>query len=293
MQIHDVQAFIAVVRNKSITKAAETLFISQTALTHRLKNLETELGVILLDRGHGMKEMTLTPSGEEFLRIAKRWSALWEETANFKAQGEQLILSIGAVHTLNEYIFPPLFTALMQHKPKIKLEIYSEHSGTLLTGVEQRRMDIAFTWKDIVHHNLVSVPWRTMPMVLLKCGKPQDANKIVIPNSSLDLGKEIFINWCPQYKMWHDRYWPTELYTSYMKILGAPVMMKLIKNTDLWSLVPLWLAKYAVSLGGFTYCRLSDPPDDITCFTTIHKYPRPSTEKALKIFMNLLNSFDF
>lgn len=292
MQIHDVQAFMAVVQNKSISKAAESLFISQTALTHRLKNLETDLGVILIDRGHGMKAMLLTPSGQDFLRIAKRWSALWEETVNFKAQGEQLILSIGAVHTLNEYIFPPLFLQLMQHSPKIKLDIYSEHSGTLLTSVEQRQIDIAFTWKDIVHPNLISVPWRTMPMVLLKCGDSKTAGKSVIENTSLDLGKEILINWCPKYKVWHDRYWPTELYSSYMKILGAPVMINIMKNTNLWSIVPLWLAKYAITLGGLTYHYLSDPPEDITCYTTIHKYPRPSTEKSLKIFMEYLNKFE-
>lgn len=293
MNIHDVQAFMAVVKNKSISKAAEVLFISQTALTHRLKNLESDLGVILIYRGHGTKAMSLTPSGQEFLRIAMRWSALWEETEKFKAQGEQLVLSIGAVHSLTEYIFPPLFRKLMQHRPKIKLSIYSEHSSTLLTSVEQREIDIAFTWKDIVHHNLMSEPWHTMPMVLLKCGDSDPAKNSVIQNSSLDLEKEIFINWCPKYKVWHDHYWPPELYSSYMKILGAPVMVKIIKNTDHWSIVPLWIAKYAIAQGGFTYYHLSDPPEDITCYTTIHKYPRPSTKTSLKIFRDYLNEFEF
>lgn len=50
MNFHDIQAFLAIVKYGTISKAADELYISQTAVTRRLKTLEDELGIPLLDR---------------------------------------------------------------------------------------------------------------------------------------------------------------------------------------------------------------------------------------------------
>ena len=99
MQIHDIQAFLSVVRCRNISRAAEELFVSQTAITYRLKNLEQEMGVRLLDRGRGMKSISLTPAGDDFLSVAERWDALWKETELLKQEGDKLALNFGAVES--------------------------------------------------------------------------------------------------------------------------------------------------------------------------------------------------
>ena len=110
-------AFLAIVKYGTISKAADELYISQTAVTRRLKTLEDELGIPLLDRGRGIKEATLTPSGRDFLSIAQRWNAVWEETQRFKSLGERLSLSIGSVQILNDYVFPALYSRLLTIRP--------------------------------------------------------------------------------------------------------------------------------------------------------------------------------
>jgi DNA-binding transcriptional LysR family regulator len=59
MNIDDIQAFLAVVSNQSLTKAAEILHLSQSSVSHRLKNLEQELDLILIERGKGLKPSLL------------------------------------------------------------------------------------------------------------------------------------------------------------------------------------------------------------------------------------------
>ena len=64
-----IEAFLAVCRWKSITQAAEKLFICQSSLSVRLKNLENELGTELFLRKKGRHEVILTQSGKDFYEI--------------------------------------------------------------------------------------------------------------------------------------------------------------------------------------------------------------------------------
>ena len=291
MHIHDIQAFLTVTKTRNISRAADRLFISQTAVTHRLKNLEDELGITLLARGRGMKEIELTPSGQDFLPIAKRWDALWDEIGHFKKQGEKLALSFGSVQTLNGYIFPPLFDNLIKHIPKINLVIHTEHTAELYPLVEQRQIDVAIAWQKIVYPNVICSEWKESSMVMLRSGSPKYAGIIVAENKKLDTNKELYIPWTPAFKSWHDEHWPTGYYDP-IHITGAPLVLQLIKDNDYWAIVPLWLANYAVSFGGYTYSLLSDPPDPLTAYIITHKYLRPSTEKSLRVFYYYLNKLE-
>lgn len=289
MHIHDIQAFLTIVQTRNISKAADMLFLSQTAVTHRLKNLEKELGVTLLNRGRGIKEIDITPSGFDFLPIAKRWSALWEEIKKFKRQGEKLSLSFGSVQLLNDYVFPPLFKKLFTHKPKINLEIHTEHTAELYPLVEQRQVDVAIVWCKIMYPNVTCTPWKEVSMVLLTYGSSKYAGIKVVENKKLDTSQELYIPWTPTFKAWHDTHWPSE-YHNPIHITGSPLTLQLIKDSGYWSIVPLWLAQYALKIGKYTYNLLSDPPEPMVAYSITHKYPRPSTEKSLRIFFEYLES---
>ena len=64
MEYKQIEAFLAIVEQKNITKAAESLFISQSALSYRLKSLETDLNTSLIIRrkaSYHLKCWTLSP----------------------------------------------------------------------------------------------------------------------------------------------------------------------------------------------------------------------------------------
>lgn len=60
---------VTIAETKSINKAAEKLYVGQSALSRAVKELETSLGAAVFERSS--KGMTLTPSGEEFIRRAR------------------------------------------------------------------------------------------------------------------------------------------------------------------------------------------------------------------------------
>ena len=288
MQIHDIQAFLAVVHNKSISRAAEELFLSQSTITHRLKNLELSMDVTLIDRGRGMKSLYLTPAGEDFLLLAERWSALWKATENLKQQGDKMALSFGSVESLNLCVFPPLFMLLEQHIPKIRLEIHTQHTTDLYTWVERRQVDMAIVLRDIFSPNINIEPWLTSPMVVLKSSSPTDVDGKIMQNATLDANNEIYVPWGPTFQLWHDQWW-APICPSRIKITGPTLIFTLLKSPEQWAIVPMWLAQYATTLSTFTYYRLSDPPSEIVCYKITHKFPKPSTQRSLVVLTEYLD----
>src|SRR5947209_20571979 len=81
MDVHQLRVFAAVAENLSFTRAAEKLFLTQSAVSHQIARLERGVGGALLDR-HG-RTVSLTPAGQEMALHARRvFTALAEaETA--------------------------------------------------------------------------------------------------------------------------------------------------------------------------------------------------------------------
>ena len=102
MTYGDVEAFLAILRNGSITAAAEALFITQPALSRKLKSLEQELGVRLFEREQGRHYLTLTAKGQEFCPLAEKWMSYTgrPSTINPLATPKPL-LKIGAVDSIH------------------------------------------------------------------------------------------------------------------------------------------------------------------------------------------------
>ena len=67
MDIRQMTYFYSIVKNKTFTKAARELHISQPSLSAQIKELEQELGCVLLERN--TKKVTLTEAGQLFLKL--------------------------------------------------------------------------------------------------------------------------------------------------------------------------------------------------------------------------------
>jgi DNA-binding transcriptional LysR family regulator len=289
MQVYDIQAFLAIVQTKSMIRAAEYLNLSQSSITHRLKSLEKSLGLTLFDRKRGMKNIYLTPAGEDFLPLAERWFALSKEAEIFKQQGDKLVLSIGTLESLNFHVLPSLFNKLSQHTPKIRLEITTKHTLELYSLVERRQIDVAFVLRDIFSHSIIRVPWGTAPMVVLKAGNPAVAGTKTLENKSLNPDDELYIPWSGvSFDTWHDQWW-NPVCPGRIKIMGISLIFPMLNSPQKWIVVPLWVAQYALTLGNFTYYLLTDPPPERVVYKITHKFPKPSTQRSLAVFDKYLS----
>jgi DNA-binding transcriptional LysR family regulator len=135
--------FQAVAKRSSFTKAAETLFMTQPAVTFQIKQLEEHFNTRLFDRGHG--KISLTAAGEVVLEYADRILALSAEldTRIGELTGAvQGLLLIGASMTIAEFMLPRVLGEFKVAYPGVKARMTVANSDTIEHGVAAHSLDI-------------------------------------------------------------------------------------------------------------------------------------------------------
>jgi len=146
MDERDWQIISTLYKLRNITKTANALYVSQPALTARIKQLETELGVKLLYRSN--KGVTFTPHGEYTAQFA---NTLLGEINNFREKladmGEEVagILKIASASIIARYYLPALLEGFQQLYPKIKFDIVVKPTSEVLKLVNSHLVDFGFT----------------------------------------------------------------------------------------------------------------------------------------------------
>lgn len=144
MNLAQLRYFVAVARNKSLSRAAEDLHISQPALTRQVKLLEDELGGGLLQR-HA-RGVSLTDLGRILLERAERHIRDFEQLRSDVADASIAPtgrLRIGCPPSLSTYLLVRPLKIFMQAHPKVIVEIRESISDDLWKAVLHDRLDVA------------------------------------------------------------------------------------------------------------------------------------------------------
>jgi DNA-binding transcriptional LysR family regulator len=153
--LDDLLAFLAVATERSFTKAAAKLGVSQSALSHTIRELEARLGVRLLTRT--TRSVAPTQAGERLLRTAG--PRLEEIEAELAALSELREKPAGTVRiTATEYaadaILLPKLTKLLREYPDIKVEIIIDYG---LTDIVAQRFDAGVRSGEQVAKDMIAV----------------------------------------------------------------------------------------------------------------------------------------
>ena len=140
----------AVITEKSFTKAAKVLFLSQSYLSKQIKALEQTLGVNLLRRNSRI--VSLTENGQIFLQYSERILTLCEES--YRAlidlkNGERGNLSIGASQTIGTYLMPRLLALFAQNYPQIDLKVQVNSTRLIAKLIINRQIDLAIVGGEV------------------------------------------------------------------------------------------------------------------------------------------------
>jgi DNA-binding transcriptional LysR family regulator len=283
MYVAGIDAFLAIVQTQNLKKASELINLTQATVSYRLKILEQEMGATLVERRKGIQKITLTPFGENFVTIAERWSRLKQDTEKLQASGPQLNLSIGGSNSLNTYVLPPLYRALAQHSPRIRLQFHTQHSVELWDTMERREIDVAFVKMERTVPNIDVEPFFIDEAVLIR---PATAHEIgdlqPIHPTELNCEHEIYWNWGPAFKMWHDRWWDP-IHAAYIPVDIAGLIFSLMQDPRQWSVVPKSVANSFVKTGQFVIQQLLDSPPERVCYKISHKNIKPSAKGSLAV----------
>lgn len=133
----------AVYKEKSFTKAAEKLFISQPSLSAAIKNLEKELGAPLFDRLGA--EATLTEIGREYIVAAEKIMRIekeFDERVNdLRCLGTGAV-RVGGASYLSSYVLPKIIKKFVMRYPRIKVSFVEADSNHLSAMLERGEIDI-------------------------------------------------------------------------------------------------------------------------------------------------------
>jgi DNA-binding transcriptional LysR family regulator len=200
-----IEAFLEIARSGSLLRAAQHLHLSQSTVSHRLEELENEIGAQLIDRRRGLRAVHLTPAGERFLAIAERWDSLRREIRQFR-NGITLSLSIGSVDSVNAFVLPPVYRLLRQRAPAMKIELRTQQSAELYALIEHRELDVAFVLHERFVPNVVVKTFFSEPLVLIRPARAGMPGEPVHPRD-LNPRHELYINWGPLFQSWHEQWW--------------------------------------------------------------------------------------
>ena len=133
--------FLAIAREQNITKAAESLYITQSTLSKQMMDLEQQLGKQLFIRGK--RKITLTEEGIFLRNRAQEIMALIENTESaFQTDSTHLCgdITIGCGETIVMDYIADLFSAFHTQYPEVK---FHTHSGDADTVLERLDMGLA------------------------------------------------------------------------------------------------------------------------------------------------------
>ena len=133
-----LQAFYAVAKHRSFTKAADALCMTQPAVTFQVRQLEEQFNARLFDRANG--RIALTPAGEVALAYAERILALSTElgTRLREISGQEIgPLSIGASTTIAEFLLPRILGEFKSRHPGIVPQLIVANSEAVQARVAE------------------------------------------------------------------------------------------------------------------------------------------------------------
>lgn len=138
-----LQVFFAVAKHGSFTRAADSLFMTQPAVTFQIKQLEEHFNCRLFERQH--QRIALTPAGDLVFEFAEKILALSDEMEGRVAELTGQMggtLDIGASTTLGEFILPSVLSQFNELFPQVHLRMVVGNSEQIQASVLEGALDI-------------------------------------------------------------------------------------------------------------------------------------------------------
>ncbi|OXJ08005.1 LysR family transcriptional regulator [Burkholderia sp. AU6039] len=153
--LNDLLVFLAVARERSFTRAATRLGVSQSALSHTIRDLEARVGVRLLTRT--TRSVSTTDAGEAlFQAVAPRIDEITAQLAalsDFRDKPAGVVRITATEHPIDTIIWPKLRQVLPAY-PDIRIELSVDYG---LSNIVEERYDIGVRYGDQVAKDMIAV----------------------------------------------------------------------------------------------------------------------------------------
>ena len=158
MDIHHLKIFFEACNEKSFTKAAKKLYISQSAVSIQIKKLEHTLGLQLIERNS--KNFKLTFAGKELFKMSQD---VFEKISRMENEMKKILqykkgkISIGATHNIGEPILPRIMIEFRKKFPEIEFDLYIKNKESLVKHLKEGTVDIALMEEYFIEDKEIKV----------------------------------------------------------------------------------------------------------------------------------------
>jgi len=167
MELRHLRYFVALAEEGSFTRAARRTHVTQSTLSHQIRQIEDELGTRLFDRIG--KRVVITTAGEALLQSATRALREVDEGVRRVRAGPDPLtgtLRIGATHTFNIKLIPDCLAAFLQSHPSVSVTVRELFATDVAGLVESGDLDLGITYDPQRRDRLDFEPLYIEEMVL-------------------------------------------------------------------------------------------------------------------------------
>lgn len=187
MNISVMKTFCDLVDTGSFSRAAESNFISQSAVSQQLAKLERDLSVQLISRGGGIVEPT--EAGKAFYRgsheILRRYETLLGEvkSASDSVRG---VLRVGTIYSVGFYLLDPFVRSFFQKHPEVNLHVVYTSWNHISAAIINGDMDLGVVACPENNRSLENIPLASDELVVVATPKHRLADRDVVTPADLD-----------------------------------------------------------------------------------------------------------
>ena len=193
LEIRHLQLVQAITSEGSVTRAADRLNVTQSALSHQLREIEDRLGTPLFLRVN--RRLALAPAGERLLRSAQRvldeLRLVEEDIARLAAHQDGVIRVSTECYTCYQWL-PPLLKPFHKRFPRVDVEIVPDVTRRTLEALHERKIDLALVYSTRRDPRLRIVPVFEDEMVVIVPRDHRIANNPYAVASDLE-GEQLFM----------------------------------------------------------------------------------------------------
>ncbi len=192
MELRVLQYFLAVAREQSISRAAESLHLSQPTLSTQLKHLEEELGKTLMIRGtKGSRKIVLTEEGMILRKRAEEILDLVRKTENEITLSDDSVVGdvyIGAGETDMIRLVARTAQAMNEVYPDIHYHISSGNTAFVMEQLDKGLIDFGILYDsvDLSKYDSVKIPESDVWGVLMRRDAPLASKEVITPEDLWD-----------------------------------------------------------------------------------------------------------
>lgn len=223
MDIELFRTFLEVNKTRHFGKASENLYLTQAAVSARIKQLEEFLGAELFIRARN--NIQLTEEGERLLphaeTILTAWARARQEVALKQEHKRQL--SLGATNGLWRFLLEDKLTCIQQQHPELALRAEAHSAGELVKLLQEGIIDLALLFEPAELPDFSARPLGKLRLLLVSAGDKKSVKEALCNNY-------VYVDWGTAFNVFHSQRFgdapPPALHTNTASIAESFIVQR-------------------------------------------------------------------